>query len=65
MVFFGVFYISTYFAMENILRPSWYTKLDRKERIELVQNLNATAHHLTQVIVAIINILYLCDKVGG
>lgn len=51
--------------MENVFRPSWYTKLEKKERVELVQTLNATAHHLTQVIIAIINILYLCDKVGG
>ena len=53
-----------YIALEK-LSPEWYAKKEKKGRLDAVQLLAGMVHHITQVVIAVINITYLCDKVAG
>ena len=64
LIFFAILHYVIYFALEKYL-PKWYEIKDKKDRLDVLQLLAGMVHHVAQVVIAVINITYLCDKVAG
>ena len=59
-----ILHFAIYVGLEKA-SPEWYIMKRKLERYSVVQLLAGMVHHIAQVIIAVININYLCDKVAG